>query len=314
MKKYGDFLAAALGALPLTARAVSGHMGPGRPGMGSHVFNSPALGDRVRGPGRSDGFVFRSEGRFHRHEFDRDDGDFDRHHRFSRSEVGFVGFGFPYPYDPYADVGYPYAEAYSGDGYGSAAAVDPNDPAAAVQTDVVRRGDGQSPAERVISPARSEPRGSPSGPCYARRTDGALIAGEPQTNFRPKPDQPAAPRADPARANASTLVAPATAAAHGHVLDKLVLVSCLEQSGKGLILVENTETHEVQQITSQPNKDHFRIVEMHLNANPKLTEVMISNGSEQGPVKFRFDMPITGNPPADPAPSVKGVPGQTGTE
>jgi hypothetical protein len=98
---------------------------------------------------------------------------------------------------------------------------------------------------------------------------------------------------------------------HGHVLDKLVLVSWLKDAGKDTILVENTDTNDVQQITSQPNKDHFRIVEMHVNADPRLTEVVISNGAEQGPVKFRFETPATGNPPARLAPLVSGVPGQT---
>ena len=55
-----------------------------------------------------------------------------------------------------------------------------------------------------------------------------------------------------------------------------------------MIFVLNTETNDVQTITSEPNKDNFRIVEMHPNANPKLFAVVISNGSEQGPVEFRF--------------------------
>ena len=52
--------------------------------------------------------------------------------------------------------------------------------------------------------------------------------------------------------------------------------------------VQNTETNDVQKITSEPNLDNFRIVEVHPNADPKLFEAIISNGSQQGPVKFRF--------------------------
>jgi hypothetical protein len=33
--------------------------------------------------------------------------------------------------------------------------------------------------------------------------------------------------------------------------------------------------------------DNFRIVELHRNPDPKLFEAVISNGSQQGPVRFR---------------------------
>jgi hypothetical protein len=76
-----------------------------------------------------------------------------------------------------------------------------------------------------------------------------------------------------------------------NVLDKLVLVSWLDDAGKIVIFVQNTETNEVQKITSEPNKDNFRIVEIHPNADPKLFEAVISNGSEKGPVKFSLSSP-----------------------
>jgi hypothetical protein len=75
------------------------------------------------------------------------------------------------------------------------------------------------------------------------------------------------------------------------VLDKLVLVSWLDDAGKIVIFVQNTETNEVQKVTSEPNKDHFRIVEIHPNADPNLFEAVISNGSEKGPVRFRLASP-----------------------
>jgi hypothetical protein len=75
------------------------------------------------------------------------------------------------------------------------------------------------------------------------------------------------------------------------VLDKLVLVSWLNEAGQTAIFVQNTETNDVQKITSEPNKDNFRIVEIHPNADPKLFEAVISNGSEKGPVKFRLIAP-----------------------
>jgi hypothetical protein len=76
-----------------------------------------------------------------------------------------------------------------------------------------------------------------------------------------------------------------------NVLDKLVLVSWLDDAGKIVIFVQNTETNEVQKVTSEPNKDHFRIVEIHPNPDPNLFEAVISNGSEKGPVRFRLASP-----------------------
>ena len=67
-----------------------------------------------------------------------------------------------------------------------------------------------------------------------------------------------------------------------------MLVSWLEDAGKDVIYVQNTDTQDVQKITSEPNLDHFRIVELHPNTDPKLFEAVISNGSQQGAVRFRF--------------------------
>jgi hypothetical protein len=76
-----------------------------------------------------------------------------------------------------------------------------------------------------------------------------------------------------------------------NILDKLVLVSWLDDAGKIAIFVQNTETNEVQKVTSEPNKDHFRIVEIHPSSDPKLFEAVISNGNEMGPVRFRLTPP-----------------------
>ena len=43
-----------------------------------------------------------------------------------------------------------------------------------------------------------------------------------------------------------------------NVLDKMVLVSWLDDAGKIVIFVQNTETNDVQRVTSEPNKSHFR--------------------------------------------------------
>ena len=76
-----------------------------------------------------------------------------------------------------------------------------------------------------------------------------------------------------------------------NLLDKLVLVSWLDDAGKIVIFVQNTETNDVQRVTYEPNKEHFRIVEIRPNADPKLFEAVISNGSEKGPVRFRLTPP-----------------------
>jgi hypothetical protein len=75
------------------------------------------------------------------------------------------------------------------------------------------------------------------------------------------------------------------------IVDKLVLLSWLNEAGQTVIYVQNKETNEVQKITSEPNKDNLRIVEIHPNADPKLFEAVISDGSEQGAVKFRLTPP-----------------------
>ena len=107
--------------------------------------------------------------------------------------------------------------------------------------------------------------------------------------------------------NPFTLVAPATPQAQPSVFDKLVLVSWLKDAGKDVIFVQNTETNDTQKITPEPNKNNFRIVEIHPNDNPKLVEAVISDGNEKGTVKFRFDVPAVANQPAALAP---GIPGQ----
>jgi hypothetical protein len=69
---------------------------------------------------------------------------------------------------------------------------------------------------------------------------------------------------------------------------KYVLVSWLNFSGKDVLYVKNTETNQVQKITSEPNRDNFRIVEVHPNEDPQEFEAIISNGSGQIPVRFGF--------------------------
>jgi hypothetical protein len=89
-------------------------------------------------------------------------------------------------------------------------------------------------------------------------------------------------------AQAAVQATPTVPQTHPGAFGKLVLVSWLNDKGKDVIFVQNTETNEVQRITSEANNDNFRIVEVHPSADPKDFEAVISNGSEQGRVKFRF--------------------------
>ena len=64
-----------------------------------------------------------------------------------------------------------------------------------------------------------------------------------------------------------------------------ILVGWLNVAGNYVIFVQNTETKKLQKVTSEPNKDLFRIIEIRQNADPKLVEAVISNGTDQGTVK-----------------------------
>jgi hypothetical protein len=66
----------------------------------------------------------------------------------------------------------------------------------------------------------------------------------------------------------------------------LVLVSWLKDDGQDVIFVQNTETNQVQRITSKANKDNLRIVEVHPKKDLRDFEAIITNGSEQGSVGF----------------------------
>jgi hypothetical protein len=84
-------------------------------------------------------------------------------------------------------------------------------------------------------------------------------------------------------------LAPAAPKAQPSAFDKLFLASWLRDGGKDVIFVQNSETNEVQRITTGPNHNNLCLIEMHLNLNPQLVEAVISDGKEQGAVKFRFD-------------------------
>jgi hypothetical protein len=75
------------------------------------------------------------------------------------------------------------------------------------------------------------------------------------------------------------------------VFDKLFMTSWLEDRGKEVVYVQNSETNEVQQITTASNQNNLRLVVLHRNANPQFVRAVISDGEHEGTIRFRFDSP-----------------------
>ena len=169
--------------------------------------------------------------------------------------------------------------------------------AAPVQPESFNRAVGPSPIVIVINTGTSRPVDSSSNTGYINSAYSLTDPGGQQRIAMQDPNQKIGPQADPRTFVPPAVPQPTQAAAKGTqttpqaragVFGNLVLVSWLEDAGKDVIYVQNTETNDIQKITSEPNLDNFRIVELHPNADPKLFEAVISNGSQQGPVRFRF--------------------------
>ena len=94
--------------------------------------------------------------------------------------------------------------------------------------------------------------------------------------------------------NPFTLVTPPAQQVRTTPFDKLVLVSWLNDGAKDVVFVQNTETSEVQKVTNVPNPNNLRLVAINKNADPKKADVVLSNGAEQGSVRFRLEMPMAG--------------------
>jgi hypothetical protein len=116
--------------------------------------------------------------------------------------------------------------------------------------------------------------------------------------------------------NPFTLVTPPAAQMRTTPFDKLILVSWLNDGGRDVVFVQNTETSEVQKVTNDANSNSLRLVAINKNADPKKAEVVLSNGAEQGSVKFRLETPMVGpqvaggqQPPGPPTGAQNKVPG-----
>ena len=94
--------------------------------------------------------------------------------------------------------------------------------------------------------------------------------------------------------NPFTLVTPTAQQVRTTPFDKLILLSWLNDGVKDVVLIQNTETSEVQKVTNDPNPNNLRLVRIDKNADPKKADIVLSNGAEQGSVKFRLEAPIAG--------------------
>jgi hypothetical protein len=205
-----------------------------------------------------------------------------RDHRVFSQQFAWPVYWYPYyPYDySYLDYG-PENDYQYGDN--SAASVQPES--------------GVDHGPVVVIPGNSRPTDSMANTAYINSGYSSTDAAGQQRIVTQGPNEKIGPRADPRTVVPPAVPQPTQTAAKGTqttpqaqagAFGNLVLVSWLEDAGKDVIYVQNTETNDVQKITSEPNLDNFRIVELHPNADPKLFEAVISNGSQQGPVRFRF--------------------------
>jgi hypothetical protein len=218
-------------------------------------------------------------------------------------QFGWPGYWYPYGY-PYADpLSYSYLEPNSQPDYqywDNSSTYGRQSPAY-VQQESSNGAVPQNPVVIVINAANArptdsavptDPRGNVGYANYGYVPTGVsgpqrIVAQDPNQNTAPDPiapGDPVTPQATPApQKNTQTPVQTGTGP-----FSKFVVLSYLKDRGKDVISVKDTETNDVQRITSQPNIDHFRLVEVHPNPDQRQFEAIISNGSDQGPVRFQF--------------------------
>ncbi len=238
------------------------HGGGFRSGFGAHSAG-PAF---TMGSGIRRNFAFHQNRRF-----------FHRDHRVFSQQFAWPGYWYPYyPYDySYLDYGPDNDYQYW------------DNSAASVQPESFRRSVDNGPVVVIINTGNSQPMDSRANTAYINSGYSSTDAAGQQRIVLQDPNEKIGPGADPRTFVPPAVPQPTQTAAKG-IFGNLVLVSWLEDAGKDVIYVQNTETNDVQEITSEPNLDNFRIVELHPNADLRLFEAVISNGSQQGPVRFRF--------------------------
>jgi hypothetical protein len=197
-------------------------------------------------------------------------------------------YWYPYPYD-YSYLDYEPDDVYQ---YSDVSA-------APLQPESSRPAVDHAPIVVIVNAGNSRPADSSPNTAYGNSGYNSTDAAWQQRIVTQYPNEKVAPPTDtstgtfvppvvPQPTQTTAKVTQKTPPAQGGAFGNFVLVSWLECDGKDVIYVQNTETNDIQKITSEPNLDNFRLVELHSNADPKLFEAVISNGSQQGPVRFHF--------------------------
>ena len=212
---------------------------------------------------------------------------------FRDHRVFFQQFSWPVYWSPYYPYDYSYLDNGPDNDYQSG-----DNSAPSTQPESFRPALEHGPVVVSINAGNSRPMDSSPDTAYTNSGYGSSDTAGKQRMVIQDPNEKIGPRADPRTFVPPAVPQPTQTAAksaqtrpetHVGAFGNLVLVSWLEDAGKDVIYVQNTETNDVQKITSKPNYlDNFRIVELHPNADPKLSEAVISNGVRQGPVRFRF--------------------------
>jgi hypothetical protein len=105
--------------------------------------------------------------------------------------------------------------------------------------------------------------------------------------------------------NPFTLVTPAVQS-QPQTFSKLVVVSWMND-GTDSLFVQDTDTNDIQKVTNVPNEKGLRVVEVHAKGGKDFQmirdfEAVISNGSEQGAIKFKPQeaAPVIASNPINP--------------
>jgi hypothetical protein len=111
--------------------------------------------------------------------------------------------------------------------------------------------------------------------------------------------------------NPFTLVTPSLSGP-ASPFSKLILVNWLHDKGKDILFVQDTETNEVTKVTRDDgtNSDRLRLIEVVANKNPSLIFAKLTNGKEEGIVKFKFDQPQNNQVVNPNMPMQRPIPGQ----
>src|ERR1700757_969606 len=111
--------------------------------------------------------------------------------------------------------------------------------------------------------------------------------------------------------NPFTLVTPSLVGPESP-FSKLILVNWLHDKGKDILFVQDTETNEVTKVTKDDgtNSDRLRLIEIVANKNPSLIFAKLTNGKEEGIVKFKFDQPQNNQAVGPNVGMQRSIPGQ----